>query len=183
MRSGLFAGMTRRALATRERRERSETGSWPVADEPNQLRAGPREAAAGSSRSNESRITPSLVVVNRFEKLGSTPRPAAIANHGIASGPSRPPAARMRGRSYAERLDGSAAIPTIEPRRPDDVRKLSDDRPMFVLEPRLQTKLKGWQQSSYGVKHAMKRTGILGDLISWEDGVYGTSESVFSGGA
>lgn len=29
----------------------------------------------------------------------------------------------------------------------------------------------------------MKRTGFLGDLISWEDGVYGTSESVFSGGA
>ena len=24
----------------------------------------------------------------------------------------------------------------------------------------------------------MKRTGILGDLISWEDGVYGTSKSV-----
>jgi hypothetical protein len=30
---------------------------------------------------------------------------------------------------------------------------------------------------------AVKRTGILGDLISWEDGVYGTSKSVFSGGA
>lgn len=30
---------------------------------------------------------------------------------------------------------------------------------------------------------AMKRTGFLGDLISWEDGVYGTSESVFAGGA
>jgi hypothetical protein len=29
----------------------------------------------------------------------------------------------------------------------------------------------------------VKRTGILGDLISWEDGVYGTSKSVFSGGA
>jgi hypothetical protein len=29
----------------------------------------------------------------------------------------------------------------------------------------------------------LKRTGILGDLISWEDGVYGTSESVFAGGA
>jgi hypothetical protein len=29
----------------------------------------------------------------------------------------------------------------------------------------------------------LKRTGILGDLISWEDGVYGTSKSVFSGGA
>jgi hypothetical protein len=29
----------------------------------------------------------------------------------------------------------------------------------------------------------VKRTGILGDLISWEDGVYGTSTSVFGGGA
>ena len=29
----------------------------------------------------------------------------------------------------------------------------------------------------------MKRTGILGDLISWEDEVYGTSKSVFAGGA
>lgn len=29
----------------------------------------------------------------------------------------------------------------------------------------------------------VKRTGILGDLISWEDGVYGTSKSVFAGGA
>src|SRR5688572_23016750 len=29
----------------------------------------------------------------------------------------------------------------------------------------------------------LKRTGFLGDLISWEDGVYGTSESVFAGGA
>ena len=29
----------------------------------------------------------------------------------------------------------------------------------------------------------VKRTGILGDLISWEDGVYGTSKSVFTGGA
>ena len=29
----------------------------------------------------------------------------------------------------------------------------------------------------------LKRTGILGDLISWEDGVYGTSKSVFAGGA
>ncbi len=29
----------------------------------------------------------------------------------------------------------------------------------------------------------LKRTGFLGDLISWEDGVYGTSESVFTGGA
>ena len=29
----------------------------------------------------------------------------------------------------------------------------------------------------------VNRTGFLGDLISWEDGVYGTSESVFSGGA
>jgi hypothetical protein len=28
-----------------------------------------------------------------------------------------------------------------------------------------------------------KRTGILGDLVSWEDGVYGTSKSVFAGGA
>jgi hypothetical protein len=29
----------------------------------------------------------------------------------------------------------------------------------------------------------VKRTGFLGDLISWEDGVYGTSESVLAGGA
>jgi hypothetical protein len=29
----------------------------------------------------------------------------------------------------------------------------------------------------------LKRTGFLGDLISWEDGVYGTSKSVFAGGA
>ena len=29
----------------------------------------------------------------------------------------------------------------------------------------------------------LNRTGFLGDLISWEDGVYGTSKSVFSGGA
>ena len=30
---------------------------------------------------------------------------------------------------------------------------------------------------------AVNRTGFLGDLIAWEDGVYGTSKSVFSGGA
>ena len=30
---------------------------------------------------------------------------------------------------------------------------------------------------------ALNRTGFLGDLITWEDGVYGTSKSVFSGGA
>ena len=29
----------------------------------------------------------------------------------------------------------------------------------------------------------VKRTGFSRDLISWEDGVYGTSESVFTGGA
>lgn len=29
----------------------------------------------------------------------------------------------------------------------------------------------------------MKRTGFLRDLISWEDGVDGTSKSVFAGGA
>ena len=29
----------------------------------------------------------------------------------------------------------------------------------------------------------VNRTGFLGDLIAWEDGVYGTSKSVFSGGA
>ena len=29
----------------------------------------------------------------------------------------------------------------------------------------------------------MKRTDFLGDLISWEDGVDGTSKSVFTGGA
>ena len=29
----------------------------------------------------------------------------------------------------------------------------------------------------------LNRTGFLGDLISWEDGVYGTFKSVFSGGA
>ena len=29
----------------------------------------------------------------------------------------------------------------------------------------------------------LNRTGFLGDLITWEDGVYGTSKSVFSGGA
>jgi hypothetical protein len=41
-----------------------------------------------------------------------------------------------------------------------------------------------WPQS--GNAHnwdGVKRTGILGDLISWEDGVYGTSKSVFAGGA
>ena len=32
-------------------------------------------------------------------------------------------------------------------------------------------------------QHVMNRTGFLGDLISWEDGVYGTSKSVFPGGA
>ena len=30
---------------------------------------------------------------------------------------------------------------------------------------------------------SVNRTGFLGDLISWEDGVYGTSKSVFPGGA
>ena len=29
----------------------------------------------------------------------------------------------------------------------------------------------------------LNRTGFLGDLISWEDGVYGTVKSVFPGGA
>jgi len=29
----------------------------------------------------------------------------------------------------------------------------------------------------------LKRTGFSRDLISWEDGVYGTSKSVFAGGA
>ena len=29
----------------------------------------------------------------------------------------------------------------------------------------------------------LNRTGNLGDFISWEDGVYGTSKSVFPGGA
>ena len=29
----------------------------------------------------------------------------------------------------------------------------------------------------------VNRTGFLGDLIAWEDGVYGTSKSVFSGSA
>ena len=28
----------------------------------------------------------------------------------------------------------------------------------------------------------LNRTGFLGDLIAWEDGVYGTSKSVFPGG-
>ena len=28
----------------------------------------------------------------------------------------------------------------------------------------------------------VNRTGFLGDLITWEDGVYGTSKSVFAGG-
>jgi transposase len=32
-------------------------------------------------------------------------------------------------------------------------------------------------------REPLNRTGFLGDLISWEDGVYGTSESVFAGGA
>ena len=31
--------------------------------------------------------------------------------------------------------------------------------------------------------YGLNRTGFLGDLIAWEDGVYGTSKSVFSGGA
>ena len=30
---------------------------------------------------------------------------------------------------------------------------------------------------------SLNRTEFLGDLIAWEDGVYGTSKSVFSGGA
>lgn len=34
-----------------------------------------------------------------------------------------------------------------------------------------------------GCSAEVKRTGFLGDLISWEDGVYGTSKSVFAGGA
>jgi hypothetical protein len=29
----------------------------------------------------------------------------------------------------------------------------------------------------------LNRTGFLGDLISWEDGVNGTSKSIFAGGA
>ncbi len=29
----------------------------------------------------------------------------------------------------------------------------------------------------------VNRTGFLEDLIAWEDGVYGTSKSVFAGGA
>ena len=33
------------------------------------------------------------------------------------------------------------------------------------------------------VTYGLNRTGFLGDLIAWEDGVYGTSKSVFSGGA
>ena len=32
-------------------------------------------------------------------------------------------------------------------------------------------------------KDVVNRTGFLGDLIAWEDGVYGTSKSVFSGSA
>ena len=35
----------------------------------------------------------------------------------------------------------------------------------------------------YRVELYVNRTGFLGDLIAWEDGVYGTSKSVFSGGA
>jgi len=31
-------------------------------------------------------------------------------------------------------------------------------------------------------EHDLNRTGILGGLISWEDGVYGTSKSVCTGG-
>ena len=34
-----------------------------------------------------------------------------------------------------------------------------------------------------GTVTVLNRTGFLGDLISWEDGVYGTSKSVFPGGA
>ena len=34
-----------------------------------------------------------------------------------------------------------------------------------------------------GADTGVNRTGFLGDLIAWEDGVYGTSKSVFSGGA
>ncbi len=30
-------------------------------------------------------------------------------------------------------------------------------------------------------KHILNRTGFLGGLISWEDGVYGTFKSVFAG--
>ena len=33
------------------------------------------------------------------------------------------------------------------------------------------------------IEDVLNRTGFLGDLIAWEDGVYGTSKSVFSGGA
>ena len=34
----------------------------------------------------------------------------------------------------------------------------------------------------YSRENLVKRTGFLGDLISWEDGVYLTSESIFLGG-
>ena len=37
--------------------------------------------------------------------------------------------------------------------------------------------------SSSLVHACLKRPGFLGDLISWEDGVEGTSKSVFTGGA
>ena len=33
------------------------------------------------------------------------------------------------------------------------------------------------------VRGAVNRTGFLGDFIAWEDGVYGTFKSIFSGGA
>ena len=39
------------------------------------------------------------------------------------------------------------------------------------------------QLSKDPVFRPVNRTGFLGDLIAWEDGVYGTSKSVFSGGA
>ena len=38
-------------------------------------------------------------------------------------------------------------------------------------------------QPASGATITMNRTGNVGDLISWEDGVYGTSKSVFPGGA
>ena len=37
--------------------------------------------------------------------------------------------------------------------------------------------------SVFGGAVKLNRTGFFGDLISWEDGVYGTFKSVFSGGA
>ena len=47
----------------------------------------------------------------------------------------------------------------------------------------MQDRLAGTVMAEDGTPLLVNRTGFLGDLIAWEDGVYGTSKSVFSGSA